>query len=191
MSETSPLRERILAATYACVARWGIAKTTVEDVAREASLSRATVYRTFPGGRDELIRDAVAWEVDNFFSRLAESVSSAAGFEEVVELALLHAHRAVREHEVLQKLLVTEADRLVPTITMETGRLLPMIEAFVMPYLERERLRAGVDVAEAAAYVARMVTSHINAPGRWDLDDPEQVRDLVRAEILAGICDAS
>ena len=29
-------RQRILEATYACVARWGLAKTTVEDVAREA-----------------------------------------------------------------------------------------------------------------------------------------------------------
>ena len=184
----SDLRERILAATYACIARWGIAKTTVEDVAREASLSRATLYRTFPGGREELIRDAVAWEVDNFFARLAESVASAEGFEEVVEVALLHAHRQVREHEVLQKLLVTEADRLVPTITMETGRLIPLIEAFVAPYLEREQLRPGVTVPDAAAYVARMVTSHINAPGRWDLDDPDQIRDLVRTEILAGIC---
>jgi AcrR family transcriptional regulator len=185
----SDLRERILAATYACVARWGIAKTTVEDVAREASLSRATLYRTFPGGREELIREAVAWEVDNFFARLADSVASAEGFEEVVEVALLHAHRQVREHEVLQKLLVTEADRLVPTITMETGRLIPLIEAFVSPYLERERLRPGVTVPDAAAYVARMVTSHINAQGRWDLEDPDQIRDLVRTEILAGIVD--
>ena len=190
MTPTTEMRERILAATYACVARWGIAKTTVEDVAREASLSRATVYRTFPGGREELIRDAVAWEVDNFFSRLADSVAGAGSFEEVVELALLHAHRAVREHDVLQKLLVTEADRLVPTITMETGRLIPLIEAFVVPYLEGEQLRPGVTVADASAYVARMVTSHINAPGRWDLDDPDQIRSLVRTEILAGICEA-
>ena len=44
------VRERLLQATYACVARWGLAKTTVEDAAREAGVSRATVYRYFPGG---------------------------------------------------------------------------------------------------------------------------------------------
>ena len=48
-------RQRILEATYACIARWGIFKTTVEDAAREAGMSRATVYRHFPGGREELM----------------------------------------------------------------------------------------------------------------------------------------
>ncbi len=47
---SSDVRERLLQATYDCVARWGLAKTTVEDAAREAGVSRATVYRYFPGG---------------------------------------------------------------------------------------------------------------------------------------------
>ena len=53
-------RERILEATYACVARYGLGKTTVEDAAREAGVSRATVYRHFPGGKDQLV--AEVWE---------------------------------------------------------------------------------------------------------------------------------
>ena len=53
------VRERILEATYACVARYGLAKTTVEDTAREARLSRATVYRYFPGGKDQLVSEAI------------------------------------------------------------------------------------------------------------------------------------
>ena len=181
------MRDRILEAAYACIARFGLAKTTVEDVAREAGLSRASVYRTFPGGREELVREVVAWEIGRFFTDLAHSVADASGFEEVVEAALLHAHRAVGEHEVLQKLLLTEPERLVPAITMETSRFVPLIAAFVEPYLARETLRPGIDRREAADYVARMVVSHIAAPGRWDLEDPEQVQALVRAEILAGI----
>ena len=55
------VRERILQATYDCVGRWGLAKTTIEDAAREAGVSRATVYRYFPGGRDELIGAVVRW----------------------------------------------------------------------------------------------------------------------------------
>jgi len=181
------LRDRILAAAYACIARYGIAKTTVEDVARESGLSRASVYRTFPGGRDQLIRDVVAWEIERFFAELAHAVADADGFEEVVEAALLHAHRAITEHEVLQKLLMTEPERLLPAINVETSRFLPLIAAFAEPYLARETLRPGIDRREAAEYVARMVVSHIGAQGRWDLNDPDQVKALVRAEILAGI----
>lgn len=182
-------RERLLAAAYRCIARFGISKTTVEDVAREASRSRASVYRTFPGGRDELIREVVAWQIEVFFADLAHAVAPAEGFEEVVEAALLHAHRAVGEHEVLQGLLLTEPERLVPAITMETSRFVPLIAAFAEPYLARERLRAGIDRQEAADYVARMLVSHIASPGRWDLTDPAQVQQLVRTEVLAGICD--
>jgi len=54
------VRTRILEGAYACVARSGLAKTTVEGAAREAGLSRATVYRHFPGGKDELLAGVVA-----------------------------------------------------------------------------------------------------------------------------------
>ncbi|MEA3020944.1 MAG: hypothetical protein QOI47_2468 [Actinomycetota bacterium] len=181
------MRERILIAAYACIARYGLAKTTVEDVARESGLSRASVYRTFPGGRDELIREFVAWQIAEFFADLADAVADAGSFEDVVEVALLHAHRAVGEHALLQKLLLTEPERLVPTLTMETSRFVPLIAAFIEPHLASEPLRDGIDVAEASDYVARMVVSHIGAQGRWDLTDPDQVRTLVRTEILAGI----
>ena len=162
-------------------------KTTVEDVAREAGLSRATVYRTFPGGRDELIREVVAWQIGEFFAALATSVAGCDGFEEVVEVALVEAHRAVGEHPLLPKLLLPERDRLEPTLPAETSRFVPLLASFVEPYLARETLRAGIDVHEAADYVARMVVSHIGSPGRWDLTDRDQVNDLVRTEILAGI----
>ena len=39
------LRDRLLAATYRCVSRFGLAKTTIDDVAKQSGLSRATIYR--------------------------------------------------------------------------------------------------------------------------------------------------
>ena len=181
------MRERLLAATYACVARFGMAKTTVEDVAKEAGVARATVYRHFPGGRDELLREAIGWQVRLFFLDLAVAVDGAPDFRGVLCEGLYHAHRSVAEHEVLQKLLSNEPERLLPMLTTEADRLLPMIAEFFQPYLEREPLRPGVTVGEAADYVARMVVSHINAQGRWDLTDRDQVAELVRTEFLGGV----
>ena len=166
-----------------------MAKTTVEDVAREAKVSRATVYRHFPGGRDELLREAIGWQVQVFFLELADAVRDAPDFAAVLTDGLVHAHRAVSEHVVLQRLLSTEPDRLLPMLTTEAERLLPLIAAFFRPYLEKEPLRSGVDPAEAADYVARMVLSHINAQGSWDLTDRAEVSRLVGTEFLAGVTD--
>jgi len=185
--EDLTVRERILEAGYACVARYGLAKTTVEDVARAAGLSRATLYRQFPGGRDQLLREVITWETGRFFGRLAEAVAGAADFAGLLEEALLFAHRAIEEHEVLQKILVTEPERLLPQLTVESERVLVFIRRFLLPYLEREELRPGVDPEEAADYVARMLLSFIGNQGRWDLTDPAQVARLVRTELLAGI----
>ncbi len=195
MPGTDPaLRERLLEATYTCVARFGLGKTTVEDVVKESGVSRATVYRVFPGGKDELMRAVVGWEMGRFFGALAEAVAGAPDFASLVEEGLTFAHRAVREHEVLQTVLITEPERLLPLMTIEQARPLRFITEYLLPFLEREeragRIRPGVDLHEAADFVASMLLSLIGSPGRWDLDDPAQVRTLVREDLLPGILTA-
>ena len=174
-------------ATYDCVARWGLAKTTVEDAAREAGVSRATVYRYFPGGRDELIAAVVGWEYARFFRRLYDEVSDADTLEEVMERGLVFAHRTLVEHEVLQRILTTEPEILLPRLTIESNQTHTLVAAFLRPYLLRHGMTEGTDLDLAADFLARMVLSYIASPGRWDLEDPEQVSLLVRSELLAGI----
>ena len=194
-SEPEPaLRDRVLAAAYECVARFGIAKTTVEDVVKQSGVSRATVYRVFPGGKDELLRAAVSWEMDRFFLRLAEEVVAAPDFASMLERGLAFAHSAVHGHEVLQKVLMTEPERILPLLTTEQDRPLTYITAFLLPYLELERnvgrVRAGVDLEESADFVARMILSLIGSHGEWDLNDPVAVHELVRRHLLAGVLTA-
>ena len=136
-------RQRILEATYACVARWGMAKTTVEDAAREAKVSRATVYRTFPGGRDELINAVVNWATLEFFVRLYEQVQGADSLETVMERGIMFAHRSIVEHEVLQRVMQTEPDKLLPALTVESNRIRRGIAEFLVPYLDQRGVAAG------------------------------------------------
>jgi len=181
------VRQRIVEATYACVARRGLAKTTVEDAAREAMVSRATVYRAFPGGREELLNAVVSWGMLEFFTRLYEHVQDADGLEQVMERGIMFAHRAILEHDVLQRVMQTEPDKLLPALTFESIRIRRGIATFLVPYLVQRGLAPGVDLDEAADFLARMVVSYMSAPGRWDLDDPDQVTRLVESELLAGV----
>ena len=180
-------RQRIIEAAYTCVARWGLAKTTVEDAAREARVSRATVYRAFPGGREELIDAVVSWATQEFFVRLYEHVQDAGSLEQVMERGIMFAHRAILEHDVLQRVMQTEPGKLLPALTVESIRIRQGIAAFLVPYLAQRGVAPGVDLDEAADFLARMVVSYMSAPGRWDLDDPDQVTRLVESELLAGV----
>ncbi len=182
------VRERILQATYDCVARVGLAKTTMEDIARQAQLSRATLYRAFPGGRDEVVDAAVTSEVGRFFRRVGEAIHP----EEldavtVLEQGLLAARDSLEHHELLQRLLRDEADQLLPSLATVMPLVRTALADWFRPWLEAAELRPGVDPAEAADLVARMALSHIGSAGRWDLGDPAEVRRLVRGQLLAGV----
>lgn len=183
----SPNRERLLEAAYACVARYGLAKTTMEDVARESRMSRASVYRYFPSGKDQLVREVVAWETARFFDRLTRAVAHHVDLAELLEETLMFAHRAVEEHAVLQKILETEPERLLPVLTTESSRLLALVKQFLVLAMTRAPIRSDVDADAAADYVARMVLSYIGGQGSWDLSDRAAVRELVRTQLLAGL----
>ena len=104
-----------------------------------------------------------------------------------MERGLMFAHRTLIEHEVLQRILTTEPEILLPRLTIEADQTHTMVAAFLRPYLLRHGMREGTDLDMTADFLARMVLSYIASPGRWDLEDPGQVVLLVRSELLAGI----
>jgi AcrR family transcriptional regulator len=185
---TASARERILEATYECVARLGMAKTTMEDIARQADLSRATLYRAFPGGRDEVLDAVVTWEVARFFVRVDAAIhADELEPAPLLEQGLLAAHDALEHHDLLQRLLRDEADQLIPSLATVMPMVVTALADWYRPRLEQAELRPGVDPAEASEFVFRMALSHLGTAGRWDQADPAQVRRLVRERLLAGI----
>lgn len=181
------VRTRVLAATVTCLGRYGIAKTTVDDAAREAKVSRATVYRYFPDGKEQLIAEGISWAVAEFFRDLAVAVDDTADFPTFVEQAIMHARVAVDEHVVLQKVLETEPERLLPQLTQSAPQVQAVLGSYLAEKLRDEPLVEGIDAAEAGDWLARMGLSFILAEGRWDLTDPDDVRRLVREELLVPI----
>lgn len=181
------VRTRLLEGAYRCIAEKGLAATSLEDAAQAAGVSRATLYRYFPGGRDELVGAVITYETFRFFQTLAEAVAGAEDLETLLVDGILFAHEAIGSHEVLLKILETEPERLLPQLSFESSRLVGLIAAFFEARLATHELADGVEATEAADYVARLSLSFIGSPGGWDLSDREQVRELVRSEFLAGL----
>lgn len=182
---TSSARERILRATYQCIARFGIGKTAVDDVAQEARLSRATIYRHFPGGKEQLIRETVMWETAHVVEQLRETLAGARDLEELLVETLSFGHKAVSRHEVLQKVLETEPERILPALLSETPWLVELLAAYLRPAVAATPdRRRDLDVEAVGSHFARLVLSFITAPAGRDLDDPDVARSLVRSHFL-------
>jgi AcrR family transcriptional regulator len=183
-------------ATYAEVAAHGLGELTVEAVAVRAGSSRATLYRHFPGGRDELVARTIEREVERFFTAVLESAPPPeAGVLDHVAGVVGAAHRLLGEHAVLQRLLVDEADAIVPSL----ATVQPLVRVALADHLVsvlstahgRGELADGVGVRAAADHCARLVLSYVGSAGRWDLGDDAEARRLVRDRLLAGVLAAS
>jgi AcrR family transcriptional regulator len=181
------VRTRVLEGAFRCVSEKGLAATSLEDAAQAAGVSRATLYRYFPGGRDELVGAVITYETLRFFQELADAVSGAEDLESLLVDGIFAAHRAIEGHELLRRLLETEPERLLVQLSLQSSNLVFLVAGFFEARFAGHRLADGMQPAEAADYVARLALSFINSPGTWDLDDPEQIRELVRSEFLAGL----
>ncbi len=181
-------RDRVLSAVVACAGRVGVARLTVDEVARQAGVGRATVYRWFPGGREQLLDEAITWEIGRFLGRLARAVEGTPDLRSRLAVGLQFAHRALEEHEVLQRLLATEPAGVLPQLHQTVPLVLAVLRDALVPHVEAEpRRRPEVDPVAAAEWLARMFLSFLADGGRWDLDDASEVQHLVDGELLAGI----
>jgi AcrR family transcriptional regulator len=184
-----------MAATLRCVARWGVAKTTVDDVAREAGCARATLYRLFPGGRDALFDAVVAGEADRFFRRVAERAAAESGLEDVLVAMITEASGLLSGHGALQFLLVHEPEAILPSLAFHRldgvlARVAALTGPLLAPWLSAPDDGSAVEeaAARAAEWVARIVISYLTSPAPdVDLTDEESVHRLVRLFILPGL----
>jgi AcrR family transcriptional regulator len=184
--------QRIVDAALRCVARWGLAKTTLDDVAREAGCGRATLYRLFPGGREALWDAVVAAEGQRFFAGLAEKALAEHGLEDVLVALVTEAARALMGHAALQYLLLHEPEAILPHLAVYRGDgVLHTVSAVTAPLLA-PWLGAGAANAEtaprSAEWLARMVISYLTSPATdIDLCDDASVRGLIRLFVLPGL----
>lgn len=181
--------ERLVDATLRCIARWGVAKTTLDDVAREAGCSRATVYRVFPGGKEGLLDSVARVELARFFTGLAQRLDDAseAGLEALLVAGLTEAGRRLLNHPALQYVLTHEPEAISPRMAFaQMDAVLRVAATFATPWLSRHLDQPSA--ARLAEWAARILLSYAAMPAEGvDIGDEESIRLLVRTYILPGL----
>jgi AcrR family transcriptional regulator len=177
---------RILDAALVCWVRFGVAKTTLDDVAREASCSRATVYR-YVANRTALVTAVVDREVDRLTAEILAAGEAETEIEPAVVAMMLTAGRALEAHPVLRRALEFEPEVVLPALSFEGGdhlyaeaarRFAPAFARFVPP----DR------APRAAEWCTRVLLAYLHPDRDTDvMTDESAMRALVGRHVIPAL----
>ena len=178
------VRDRLLDAALTLVSRWGVTKTALGDVAKEAGCSRATLYRAFPGGKQHLFQALAVRELETYVGAVGDAIDAAEDLHDALTRALVVASRLLRDHPAAQFILGHEPELLLPFLGFHQVDLLYRHTATAVgPRLERF---LPADRAEwAAEWGARLFITYLFNPApNQDLASIQDASHLVRAFLL-------
>ena len=158
-----------LDAAARCFARYGVRRTSVQDVAAELRVNRTTVYRQV-GNVESMLRLLSARELHRLLGEVHRSLDATMGPEAVIDL-LVAVVQQVRAHPVVAKVLAD--DRAVIGAGLdEVPAVLGRIAAAIVPVLEAAMDTGHLarrDPVVVAEWLARIGGSAVVAPPPGDL----------------------
>lgn len=184
-------REQILEAANQCFTQLGIQRTSVQDVARMAAVSRGTVYRYFED-RNILIEAAIEFGAQKFYRLVAEAMAERSTLAEKLG-AMAETHATILlDHRTRNRLMADDAELMRHMISDGDSAVRRSTE-FLVPYV-REAQKLGevgsrIDVIAASEWLARIIYSFstVNEAQTFDMSKPETVRKYVEKFAVNGL----
>lgn len=177
--DTDQTRKRLLDAAYEQFCRLGIHRSSMEDVARRANLSRITVYRRF-ATKDVLVEQVILREFRRYFEQFLVDIEDARTAADRVVLGFVSSLRAFRGNPLIGGLLTTDPNLLASSMIGDDGRMLAAVQRFLAGQLRSEQaagnVPADLDIDLVAEMMARISASFLAVPSHIvDLDDDAQL----------------
>jgi AcrR family transcriptional regulator len=184
-----PTDLRIRDAALVCIGRFGLAKTTVDDIAREAGCSRATLYRYFDG-KPAIVRAALLSERDRVVDAVVNAGRAAPTFADAVVAVVVTGARELRTHDALQFLFAHEPESVLGYLAFGPGdRLLIAAADAVAPAFDCWLLPDAA--TRAGDWLARLVRSYVLMPHPpVDFTDPIAARTFLEQLVIPGLAES-
>ncbi|MFD7708533.1 TetR family transcriptional regulator [Streptomyces sp. NPDC059785] len=186
------LARRILDAALEQFTTFGLRRSSVDDVAKRAGVSRVTVYRRFQT-KDGLVEACLLREGSRFFQKLDSAVASLPTMEDRVVEGFVVVLRYTRAHPLFGGLLRLEPEVVLPYLTVQGGPALAAATDYLAAHLSRAQQtegRPGSDCRPVAELMVRVAVSFLlNPASSIELDDEAQARAFAR-RYLAPLLDA-
>ena len=179
---------RVLDAAHEQFSLVGIQRSSMEDVARRAGVSRVTVYRHF-AGKDDLVQQVLHREFERFVAAYLEERARAETAVDRIVGGYVSTLQGIRRNPLLRGLLAVELDALVSSMAGRTEEVLAMARTFIAAQLHAEQaageIAGSIDVDVVADLMTRVAISYVLIPSDVvDLDDDAQALAMVRGFLL-------
>jgi AcrR family transcriptional regulator len=153
---------KVVEGALRAIARFGLTKLTVDDVAREAGISRATLYRYFPS-RAAVLAAVVQSEKERLERGLDEALGDVTTLPEALAAVADFGAQAFAGHQALQHLLATEPGAVLPYLCFAgADTLLNVAADRIGPHLCR--FMGPLEARRTGEWLARIVLSYALAP---------------------------
>jgi AcrR family transcriptional regulator len=180
-----------MAAAELCMARLGVSRLSMTDVAVQAGVSRGAVYLHF-ADRGALLDAVLTRVAKRFVAHSFETVSRRRTLVAQVAEGAVFVREHLGDNVLTLRLPADEESLLAVLLTSRREQVVGEWVDFWLPFLaaaeERGELRPGVDHAQAAEWIVRMMLSFaVMPPVSFDADSPSQLRAFVRSFIIDGL----
>jgi len=190
---TGDVRSTILRAAERCIQRHGIRKTTMDDIARDAHISRPSVYRYF-ADREELLLALLSEHSRALTERARRFIAQYPSVEDGLVEGLFyladHGHR-----DNLARSLVSMDDSEFGQRVASTDAFATLTGEFWDPFLDaaeaRGELRPGLDRHDVHVWLGQVGLVLMGLLEREPETDPAKFRDLVRSFVVPAFVTAS
>ena len=182
---------QILDAAMECFVQLGIARTSVQDVARMAGVSRGTIYRYF-SDRQILIDAAIEHGAQQYYRDAAEAMAKKATLAEQAGAFAEVVARTLIEHGTRNRLMTDDAE-LMRHIIAGSDATVRRTTQFFTPYVKAAKARGEVasdlDVAAASEWLARIINSlsTVQSSPTFDVTNPKAVGRFVARFAVNGL----
>lgn len=187
-SDTSDADRAVLDGALSAFLDFGIRRASMNEIAKRAGVSPATLYRRFAS--KAAVVEAVGMREAREFVRAVDARvdRGAPAREQVVEEFVAFAVR-LADNRLLQRLLVTEPESILPQLTVGAAPVLALGRAYLADTLTRLQREGGLpefDVDAVAEICARLALSLALTPdGAIPIDDEDAARAFADAHITA------
>jgi TetR/AcrR family transcriptional regulator, repressor for uid operon len=181
------LADTISTAALDQFAEYGIRRSTIDDIARRAGVSKMTVFRRFHN-KQGLIEVVIAREIRRGMAELDRVWEREDTLEQALVQGFEFVARFIRGHPLFDRLLRSEPEFLLPLMTVDGAPTLELYRFLIAARLRAE-VRAGraasADIECVAEVIARLAQSLLLTPeGTITLDNHDSVVAFVRVAVL-------